>query len=193
MNADFTMHYCSRSEEQTAFRGRLVDLAAAGRVINHYDGGDPSKGLDIAGLLKDREDGTHLYYCGPTGFMRATKEGSAHWPSEAAHFEYFAPVAIEKPAGDAAADLIDGEFQVTISSTGAAYSIPADKSIVDVLREHGIDVDTSCEAGTCGTCKTHYLEGEPDHNDFVLTDAEQNEWVMICCARSKSQNIVLDL
>ena len=193
MNADFTMHYCTRSEEQTAFRGRLVDLAAAGRVINHYDGGDPSKGLDIAGLLKDREDGTHLYYCGPTGFMRATKEGSAHWPSEAAHFEYFAPVAIEKPAGDAAADLIDGEFQVTISSTGAAYNIPADKSIVDVLREHGIDVDTSCEAGTCGTCKTHYLEGEPDHNDFVLTDAEQNEWVMICCARSKSQNIVLDL
>ena len=64
---------------------------------------------------------------------------------------------------------------------------------MDVLREHGIDIDTSCEAGTCGTCKTHYLEGEPDHNDFVLTDAEQKEWVMICCARSKSQNIVLDL
>ena len=193
MNADFTMHYCTKSEEQTAFRERLVELAAAGRVVNHYDGGDPSKGLDIAGLLKDRKDGTHLYYCGPTGFMRAAKGGSAHWLSETAHFEYFAPVDIEKPASDPAADLVGGEFQVTISSTGAAYSIPKDQSIVDVLREYGIDVDTSCEAGTCGTCKTHYLEGEPDHNDFVLTDTEQKEWVMICCARSKSQNIVLDL
>jgi len=193
MNADFTMHYCTKSDEQTAFRGRLVDLAAEGRVINHYDGGDPSKGLDIAGLLKDHQDGTHLYYCGPGGFMLATKDGSAHWPPETVHFEYFAPVAVEKPAAGAAADFTDEEFQVTVSSTGATYSIPADKSIVDVLREHGIDVDTSCEAGTCGTCKTHYLEGEPDHNDFVLTDAEQKEWVMICCARSKSQNIILDL
>ena len=193
MVADFTLHYCTRSEEQTAFRGRLADLAAEGRVINHYDGGDPSKGLDIAGLLKEHDDDTHLYYCGPGGFMLVTKESSAHWPSDTVHFEYFAPVAVEKPAAvDGAADAGDDEFQVTLSSTGQIFAIPADKSIVDVLRENGIDVDTSCEAGTCGTCKTHYLEGEPDHNDFVLTDGEQKEWVMICCARSKTPMIVLD-
>ena len=73
-NADFTMHYCTRSVEQTAFRSRLASLAAEGRVVNHYDGGDPSKGLDIPGLLERRQEGTHLYYCGPTGFMLATKE-----------------------------------------------------------------------------------------------------------------------
>ena len=191
--ADFTMHYCTRSAAQTAFRDRLAGLAARGRVVNHYDGGDPSKGLDIPGLLARREEGTHLYYCGPTGFMLATREGSAHWPSETVHFEYFAPVPQEKPVAGEAPDLGDAEFQVTLSSTGATYNVPADKSIVDVLRDNGIDVDTSCEAGTCGTCKTHYLEGEPDHNDFVLTDAEQREWVMICCARSRSGRIVLDL
>lgn len=193
MGADFTLHYCTKSEEQTAFRGRLADLKAAGRVVNHYDGGDPSKGLDIKGLLSQYEDGTHLYYCGPTGFMMATKDGSANWPPETVHFEYFAPVAVEKPASGGDADLGDAEFQITIASTGATYNVTEDKSIVDVLRENGIDIDTSCEAGTCGTCKTHYLDGEPDHNDFVLTDAEQKEWVMVCCARSKSPNITLDL
>jgi ferredoxin-NADP reductase len=193
MCADFTMHYCTKSEEQTAFRGRLADLEREGRIVNHYDGGDPSKGLDIPELLKEHPEGTHLYYCGPTGFMLATKEGSAHWPSETVHFEYFAPVAMEKSTAGESVQLGDAEFQVTISSSGATYNIPADKSIVDVLRENGIDIDTSCEAGTCGTCKTHYLEGEPDHNDFVLTDAEQKEWVMVCCARSNSEKIVLDL
>ena len=191
--ADFTMHYCTRSVAQTAFRDRLAGLAARDRVVNHYDGGDPARGLDIPGLLARHEEGTHLYYCGPTGFMLATREGSAHWPPETVHFEYFAPVPQEKPAAGEAVDPGDAEFQVTLSSTGATYNVPADKSIVDVLRDNGIDVDTSCEAGTCGTCKTHYLEGEPDHNDFVLTDAEQREWVMICCARSRSERIVLDL
>ena len=193
MDADFTLHYCTRSEEQTAFRERLSGLKAEGRVINYYDQGDPSKGLDINELLRQHEAGTHLYYCGPTGFMMAAKTASESWPSEAVHFEYFAPVVADKPQINGAAEQGQAEFQITIASTGAVYPVPSDKSICDVLRENGIDIDTSCEAGTCGTCKTHFVSGEPEHNDFVLTDAEQREWVMICCARSKSDNITLDL
>src|SRR5262249_16670297 len=63
--ADFRLYYCARSPEKTAFREELDLLAAMGRVVFHYDGGDPAKGLDIGGLLREPLPGTHLYYCGP--------------------------------------------------------------------------------------------------------------------------------
>jgi ferredoxin-NADP reductase len=88
--ADFRLHYCTRSAEETAFRDDLAVLAAQGRVQFHHDGGDPSKGLDISATLREYQPGTHLYYCGPTGMMAAAAAASKHWPPETAHCEYFA-------------------------------------------------------------------------------------------------------
>jgi vanillate O-demethylase ferredoxin subunit len=188
----FTLHYCTRSAEKTAFADRLADLVADGHVVIHHDGGDPSKGLDIEALLADHESGTHLYYCGPTGFMQAAETAAAGWPKGSVHFEYFSvPDEPPSPAADSGA-AVDA-FQVKLASNGTVFDIPPDKSIVDVLRDHGIEVDTSCESGLCGTCQTKYLEGEPEHHDLVLDEDEQQEYVMICCARSKSPLIVLDL
>jgi len=198
-NADFFLHYCTRSLQKTAFRELLGRLGAGGRVRYYHDDGDPRKGLDIATLLREQPDGTHLYYCGPAGFMTAVKAASAHWPKEAVHFEYFTPPtpsSITVPGAPAtavneAAEIQMG-FQVRLTSTGALYDVPNDKSIVEVLREQGVDVETSCESGLCGTCRTRYLEGEPEHHDYVLDDDERDEYVMICCARSKSPVLVLD-
>ena len=95
--------------------------------------------------------------------------------------------------GAATPALDDDAFQIRLASSGATYPVPSDKSIVEVLRENGVDVDTSCEEGLCGTCRTRYLDGTPEHNDFVLSSEEQEEWVQICCARSKTPLLVLDL
>ena len=88
---------------------------------------------------------------------------------------------------------VEPEFQVKIASTGAVLDVPADKSIVEVLWDNGFDVDTSCESGLCATCMTRYLEGEPDHQDSVLDDEEHTEYLCVCCSRSKSSLLVLDL
>lgn len=184
IGADFTMHYCTRSPEKTPFRGDLAELVAAGLVTIHHDGGIPRNGLDMAALLESYRPGTHLYYCGPTGFMRAAEAASAQWPKEAVHFEYFTVPPV---------DAIGAGFQVKIASTGAVYEVPNDKSIVDVLRDHGFDIETSCESGLCGTCRTRYLDGEPEHGDYILDDEEQAEYVLICSARSRSPLLVLDL
>jgi ferredoxin-NADP reductase len=87
--ADFLLHYCTRSPEETAFLDDLSILAAMGRVVFHHDGGDSAKGLDIAAALRDYRPGTHLYYCGPAGIMAAAAAASKHWPPEAVHCEYF--------------------------------------------------------------------------------------------------------
>jgi vanillate O-demethylase ferredoxin subunit len=87
--AEFRVHYCTRSPEETAFLDDLGILAAQGRVQFHFDGGDPAKGLDIGAALHERRPGTHLYYCGPAGMMAAAAAAAKHWPPETVHCEYF--------------------------------------------------------------------------------------------------------
>jgi len=95
--ADFMLHYCTRSGEETAFLDELSLLAALGRVEFHHDGGDPARGLDIAALLRDYTPGTHLYYCGPQGLMTASRAATAHWPEGSVHCEHFKGPAAARP------------------------------------------------------------------------------------------------
>ena len=87
--AEFRVHYCTRSPDETAFLDDLAVLAALGRVQFHHDGGDPAKGLDIAATLRECRPGTHLYCCGPDGMMAAAAAAAVHWPPGAVHFEFF--------------------------------------------------------------------------------------------------------
>lgn len=185
--ADYRMYYCTRSPERTAFLERLAPLIASGRVVLHHDGGDPARGLDLRELLREPEPGTHLYYCGPTGFMNAARDASSHWPAETVHFEYFTP----PPEAGAAAP--DRPFTIRLARSGVDLPVPADKTIVHVLRENDVFIETSCENGVCGTCLTRYLAGEPEHRDYVLDESDRKEFVMVCCARAKSDVLTLDL
>ncbi len=189
--ADFNVLYCSRSPDVTAFRERLMPHAEAGRVAFHHDEGDPLRCLDVVAVLREHEEGTHLYCCGPGGLMNAVKAATAHWPAEAVHFEFFS-VPVAAPSAPIDRTEADDTFRIKLAASGAVFAVPHDKSIVDVLRENGIECETSCEAGICGTCRTRYVEGTPDHRDYVLSDEEHQEFVMICCARSHSKVLVLD-
>ena len=187
-SADYLMHYCTRAPDRTAFMERLMPLAEQGKVFFHHDGGDPSQGLDIDATLDNPAAGMHLYYCGPPGFMSAAATAAYHWPEGTVHFEYFTP-----PEEDRDEYPESSPFQVKIASTGDIFDIPADETIIEVLRGAGLTVDTSCEDGYCATCMTRYLEGEPEHRDAVLDDEDRAEFVLICCARSRGPLLVLDL
>ena len=191
--ADFTLHYCTKSRDHTAFLADLAEFIEPGKVVLHHDGGDPSQGLDIKALLAEHRPRTHLYYCGPTGFMRAAEEGSTHWPKGTVHFEYFSVDPEHLESGDVDQAAAAESFEVEIASSGQVLEVPADKSIVQVLWENGFDVETSCESGLCGTCITRYTGGEVDHRDMVLDDEEHEEFITVCCSRAKSKRLVLDL
>lgn len=191
IDADFRMHYCTRSRERTAFHSRITSSSLAAHVDFHFDDGPPEQKLDVASVLRTPAPGTHLYVCGPGGFMNwilstARENG---WPEVQLHKEYFAaPAQAPQPSGERS-------FCVRLSSTGAEFLIPPDRTVVSVLAEHGIDIPVSCEQGVCGTCLTRILAGEPDHRDVFLTDAERaaNDQFTPCCSRSVSERLVLDL
>lgn len=187
--ADFEMHYCARARDRMAFHDRIQQAAFAPRVQLHFDNGAPEQKLDITATLAQPTAGTHLYVCGPKGFMDAVLSSarSAGWPEDQLHYEFFSsePVQLET----------DGEFQVKLASSGKVVSIPKDMSITDALAQAGVNIPVSCEQGVCGTCLTRVIEGIPDHRDMFLMPDEQalNDQFTPCCSRSKSPLLVLDL
>lgn len=186
----FELHYCARNAGCVAFREQLDVHWDHGKLHFHFDHGDPARGLDIGALLSAPDADTHVFYCGPSGFMKACAEAASHWPAGTVHFEHFkAP----EPQPSAAPASAPGSFMVKIASTGAMLEVPAERSIADVLEEAGVHVETSCQAGLCATCKIRYLEGEVDHRDYILGDDEHGQWLTACVSRATSGVLVLDL
>jgi vanillate O-demethylase ferredoxin subunit len=202
----YELHYCAKDIGCVAFHSELSMLQRDGQVHFHFDGGVPSDGLDIEKLLSSPLPGTHLYYCGPGGFMTACAKAAAHWPKGTVHFEHFkAPIKVGNEAGSADSArpsesaphaLADTEldvFDVEIASTGRLVRVEAGQSIVDALALADIPIETSCCAGLCGTCKTRYLAGEVQHNDYILDEEEKAHYLTTCVSRSKTKVLVLDL
>jgi ferredoxin len=96
---------------------------------------------------------------------------------------------------EAANDGRNHVFMVILASTGERYLVPPDRSILQVLREHGHQLDSMCERGICGRCVVPVLEGEVDHRDTVLTSRARNtdRFMTICISRALGEKLVLDM
>ncbi|HWD36253.1 MAG TPA: 2Fe-2S iron-sulfur cluster-binding protein, partial [Casimicrobiaceae bacterium] len=152
--------------------------------IMHHDGGDPDRAFDLWPIF-ERPQPVHVYACGPRPMLQAIRDMSGHWPLSAIHIESFADAATLAVADDRA-------FRVRLARSGATVDVGAHQSILDALRAHGLYVPSSCESGTCGTCRTRLLAGEADHRDLVLTEDEQADHIMVCVSRAHSPEIVID-
>lgn len=84
-------------------------------------------------------------------------------------------------------------FDLVLVRSHMRLRVEPGESMADVLHLAGIPVETLCEQGVCGTCATRWLEGEPDHRDSCLSAAEQATHLAVCCARSLSPALSLDL
>ncbi|WP_259564346.1 PDR/VanB family oxidoreductase [Enterobacter sichuanensis] len=181
----FTLHYYVRDRQSAAFARAL---SACDACVIHTD--SPRTTLD--GHLPMPEPGLHAWICGPAGFMEKVREVATAkgWDDAHLHSEAFQPAA---PASGGAAGEI---FTVKLASTGERWPVPADKTIAQVLLEHGVDVPLSCEMGICGACLTPVIDGVVDHRDSVQSEAEKNateQQVALCCSRSHSGELVIGL
>jgi len=185
----FTLHHATRSRERTPFVAQLASAPYADRVHHHFDDGPAMQKLDLAATLRSAPAGSHLYVCGPTGFMEAVlAEGRAQgWDEARLHREYFAAA----PTGTAG----DGGFELELASSGRVIPVAADQTALAALLAAGLDIPMSCEQGVCGTCLTRVISGQPDHRDMYLTEDEQaaNDQFLPCCSRARSGRLVLDL
>jgi phthalate 4,5-dioxygenase reductase subunit len=182
--ANFRLYYFTRTPSVMAFRDEFSAPEFAGKVVLHHDDGDPAQAYDLWPVLEEPR-GAHLYCCGPRGLMDAVRDMTGHWPDSAVHFEDF--------VGATANRADDTAFAVRLAKSGQQYEVAAGVSILDTLRQNGHVLPSSCESGTCGTCRTRFTAGEPDHRDLVLSDREKQSEIMICVSRSKSSELTLDI
>lgn len=186
--ADFTLAYFARSPSQAAFRDLLnEEFREEAEFVYSAVPEEVQSRLDE--LLAVRPEGGHVYCCGPRGFMNAVVErASLCFPHETVHLEYFS-------ADEGALSRPQESFRVRLARSGKEIDVPAGTSIVDALARHGVHVDMMCQQGVCGTCMTRLLDGVPDHRDSFLSPEEKhaNDRIMICCSRSRSPVLVLDL
>lgn len=183
--SEWKLVYGGRTRSCMAFRDEL-ETRYPGQVEIRPQ--DECGLLDLPSLLTESADDTAVYCCGPDALLDAVQERCTTWPAGALHMERFAPKA---GANDGPREA----FEVELARTGTVLKVAPDRSILDVVEESGVSVLSSCREGTCGTCETEVLSGEPDHRDSVLTteDREAGDTMMICVSRSCTPRLVLDL
>lgn len=182
--ARWTLFYGGRTRDSMGF---LDDLARYGdRVVVRPE--DERGMLDLDTILGQPQAGALVYACGPEGLLQAVENRCAAWPAGSLHVERFAA----KPVDAAAAGT---SFEVLCQRSGITVTVPADRSILEVVREAGVPAQSSCIEGVCGTCETAVVEGEPDHRDSLLSETEKaaGDHMMICVSRSRGPRLVLDL
>ena len=180
---NFRVVYCTREASLAAYADELKALCGE-RLTLHHDHGDLSQIFDFWDLLMTPTS-EHIYCCGPTPLMEEIKGVTGHWPDGRVHFEEFKPVEVIR------AD--DQAFTVELAKSGEEILVPSDRTILEALRDSGHQVASSCENGTCGTCKCGYSGGEVEHRDLVLMNDEKGSQIMLCVSRAKGERLVLDL
>jgi ferredoxin-NADP reductase len=144
--------------------------------------------LDLVSELEQARPGTAVYCCGPEPLLQAMEAACAARSDVTLHVERFSPKA-------QSADVVDGAFDVELSSSGVTIAVGADQTVLDAVLDAGVNADFSCREGTCGTCEVAVLGGRPDHRDSVLDKDEQEagDVMMICVSRSLDPTLVIDL
>lgn len=182
------MHYFCRSREHAAFIGELARLDPAGERIRFHLGLDPVATAAVLAEALVPVHGKQVYVCGPAPFLLAAQQlGHALEPGSL-HFEKFSNDEVQAPRSAMRS------FQLCTRHEGP-FEVGPEDTMLAVLRRHGIEVDTACEQGVCGTCMTRVLEGVPEHHDVFLTQEERacNHHVLPCVSRAASDFIRLDL
>ena len=182
LGRSFELHYASRTREEAAFLQELQKLPQAHVHIDAEAGGF----LDLAPLVANAPAGSHFYCCGPAPMLAGYETVTKHVPAAQVHAEYF--TAKEEAANE-------GGYVVELRKSELEFAIPQGRTILQVLRDAGVDTPYSCESGVCGACEAKVISGDVDHRDNVLTETERkaSKTMMICCSGSKSPRLVLDL
>jgi ferredoxin-NADP reductase len=181
--AEWSLLYGGRTRASMAFLGELETDPRVTVVPQ-----DTMGLLDLEAALGEPLEQTLIYCCGPEPLLQAVEATAAQWPDGALHVERF----------KARDDLPDDEghaFEVVLERSGLSLEVAPGETILEAVAAAGVPVPSSCREGTCGTCETTVLEGEPEHRDSILTPADRTagDCMMICCSRCRGERLVLDL
>ena len=195
-----TLLYTVRTEADVAFRDELSLLArrAPGvRVHVALSRGEPRPGyltgrMDagrIAQFVPDAAKAIHLI-CGPASMIASLRESLAGLgvPPERIRFEAFE--AAVASTSDAVAE--GAAHELRFARSGLATTVTEATSLLEAAEGAGVEIESMCRAGNCGTCRTRLLSGSVrDPGSALGAEERKNGWVLACVSRAAG-DCVLD-
>ncbi len=177
LGIDYEIHYSGRTRAGMA----MIDALRAlhGDRLHVYVKEEGARN-DLDALLASADRCAQIYACGPARMVQALEQASTGWPDDALRVEHFATtLGTLDPS-------IEQSFEVELKDSGLTVTVPADQTLLTTLRCAGIDIQSDCEEGLCGSCEVRVLAGSVDHRDVVLTrgEREANMKMMTCCSRA---------
>lgn len=184
IGASFEVHYSCSKKASAGFLNDLAGFPWADRVSLHFS--DQNSRADLSKILKYRE-GAHVYTCGPEVYMAAVIDTANQngFPEDNRHLEYFSTPEMPEYENHA--------FTLKLAKSGREFQVPADKSATDVLAENGIHVDVKCSDGICGVCKCGLISGAAEHRDFVLSNKQRQNQIILCQSRALEADGTLEI
>jgi ferredoxin-NADP reductase len=183
--ADWSAVYCGRGANTMAFRGVLAALGGDRvRFLDTVTGHRP----DLQEAVRGLGPGGIVYCCGPNSLIDdvAEKCTAAGIRYETEHFSTATPQS---------ADGQDEVVELELRKSGIAITVGTGTTLLQAIRDSGVEIGSDCEEGYCGTCETPVLDGTPDHRDVVLSKAERGagRTIMPCVSRALGRRLALDL
>lgn len=187
----YEIHYLGRERTGMAFAHEM--LAEHDDRLTVHCSGEGTR-ADLLQLMADNaEDGrdgrVHVYACGPQRMIDDLSAASTDWPEESVVFEHFSSSLGELDPEQ------EHEFTVHLEDSDTDLVVPRDRTLLQTLRDAGLQIPSNCQEGLCGTCEVPVLDGAVDHRDVVLSGSERREGdrMMSCCSRAVNDRIVLGL
>lgn len=175
-NQNFHLHYAVSAE--VPFKEQIDNIKRGVTIYNKSEG----QRMDLKGILGHADSRTHIYTCGPARLMDAVKSTakSLHIEDKQVHMEQFTITTSGDP------------FTAELKQSKKTLEVGAEQTLLDVLKQAGLDVDSSCEVGNCGTCRIDVVGGRVDHKGTGLLEEEKCGAMLACVSRGVGR-IVLDL
>lgn len=184
--ADWTLLYGGRTRASMAFATKLQEqYGDRVQLVPQDELGHP----DLMAAFAAAKPGTQVYCCGPEGLLKAVENTVGDLDL---HVERFTSSGTDRVAPIPADS---SEFIVKLARAGHEFRVPADRTLLEAVRDVVPGVPYDCEEGFCGSCETRVLAGRALHRDTILTEAERAESssMMICVSRCASDRLTLDL
>ncbi len=177
---DWQVVYAGRSREALPF---LEEISALDPERVHILTDDVNGVPAAADILAYAPEGAAVYCCGPVPQITALRREFGDRPGTF-HFERFSALPV-----------IDGkEFTVELVRSGHTLTVPADRTVLSVVKEVVPNVSYSCQQGFCGVCVQKVVEGPVEHRDKTLTAQQREESMLVCVSRAQEGSCVkLDL
>jgi len=180
---DWSLLYTGRAADRMAFRDEISGLDGARVQLRSDDvDGVPDIHAWVAGL----GPATVVHACGPAPLLDALEHACA---------AYEVPLYVERFTATVDAGVANTDFDIIASRSGKTVHVEAHVSALDALREAGIEVESSCTNGLCGSCQVQVLSGEPDQRDSITTrpGMKRADVMMPCVSRSCTPALTLDV